>query len=228
MQENNGTKLNIITFLLIVAIIAIIIMGYYIHKIYNDKEIDNNQAGKIDNQVSNIEQSKESENTDNEKNDKCAVLELSPINGIAALYNGEVYVNVYDSTSNIDDVYGDGQYQKLMNTRNAYKEYSFGNLQVNNNETKWLKLNVSKIKEIYNNVYGQAMSSSNPKYGIIMIDNDDKISYISIKDLIDGNTNVTQLNISNITSIVSEDNDGYTTYLVDSNGKKEDVNKYIN
>ena len=115
-----------------------------------------------------------------------------------------------------------------MNTRNAYKEYSFGNLQVNNNETKWLKLNVSKIKEIYNNVYGQAMSSSNPKYGIIMIDNDDKISYISIKDLIDGNTNVTQLNISNITSIVSEDNDGYTTYLVDSNGKKEDVNKYIN
>ena len=68
MQENKGTRLNIIIFLLIVAIIAIIIMGYSIHKIYNDKEIDNNQVGKIDNQVSNIEQSKESENTDNEKN----------------------------------------------------------------------------------------------------------------------------------------------------------------
>lgn len=75
MQENNGTKLNIITFLLIVAIIAIIIMvaiiimGYSIHKIYNDKEIDNKQAGKIDNQVSNIEQPKDDEknNTKEEK-----------------------------------------------------------------------------------------------------------------------------------------------------------------
>lgn len=227
MQENQGTKVNILTFLLILTIIAIIIMGYFIYKIYNYKEIDNNQAGKIDNQVSNIEQPKESENTDNEKNNKYAVLELSPINGIAVLYNGEVYVNVYDSTSNIDDIYGDGQYQKLMNTRTTYKEYSFGNLQVNNNDTKWLKLNISNVNGIYNNVYGQAMDSSNPRYGIIMIDNDNKVSYISIKDLIEGNTNVTKLNISNITDIVLEDNDGYTTYFVDNNGKKDDVNKYI-
>ncbi len=71
MQENKGTRLNIITFLLIVAIIAIIIMGYFIYKIYNnqDKEINNSPAGKIDNQVSDIEQPKDDKknNTKEEK-----------------------------------------------------------------------------------------------------------------------------------------------------------------
>ena len=227
MKENQGTMVNILTVLLILTIIAIIIMGYFIYKIYNDKEIDNSQAGKIDNKISNIDEPKENEAIENKENNKYAVLELSPIGGIAVLYNGEVYANVQDSTSNIDDIYGDGKYQTLINTRTTYKEYSFENLQVNNNETKWGKLNISNIKEIHNNIYGQAMDSSNPKYGIIMIDNDNKVYYISIRDLIEGNTKVTQLNVSNVADIVSEDNGGYTTYFINNNGKKEDVNRYI-
>ena len=227
MKENQGTMVNILTVLLILTIIAIIIMGYFIYKIYNDKEIDNSQAGKIDNKISNIDEPKENEDIENKENNKYAVLELSPIGGIAVLYNGEVYANVQDSTSNIDDIYGDGKYQTLINTRTTYKEYSFENLQVNNNETKWGKLNISNIKEIHNNIYGQAMNSSNPKYGIIMIDNDNKVYYISIRDLIEGNTKVTQLNVSNVADIVSEDNGEYTTYFINNNGKKEDVNRYI-
>ena len=59
-----------------------------------------------------------------EKNDTYQVLSLSPIRGHAVVYNGEVYVNVYDTTPNIDDVYGAGKYQTLVQSRNNYKEYS--------------------------------------------------------------------------------------------------------
>ena len=164
----------------------------------------------------------------NTKKDAYQVLALSPIDGHAVVYNGEVYVNVYDSTTNIDSVYGEGKFQTLVKTRNSYKQYDFGNLNVVvDGSNKWLKLNVADVKAVYNNEYGQALSSTNPKYGIIILNSDSTVSYISIKDLIESNVNPTKLDATNISSIKTEDNDGYTTYLVKADGTKIDVNTLI-
>ena len=202
--------------------------GYYASDI--GENTINNLQGKIDNMSNTTESEEETNNTTNTatvEENNFAVLELSPVGGIAVLYNGEVYVRVDDSTVNIDYIYGDGKYQTLVKTRESYSEYQFGSLTVNNNSNKWLKLNVSNVKAIYNNEYGQDISSTNPKYGIIMLNEDNTVSYISIPDLIEGKTETIKLDANNITDVVSEDNNGYTTYFVDNNGNKEDVNNYI-
>ena len=157
------------------------------------------------------------------------VISLSPIKGHAVLYGGEVYVNVYDTTPNIDSVYGEGTFQKLVKTRESYKEYSFEKMtaKLDGQNTKWLKLDVTNAKHLYNNDYGQGLSSTNPKYGLLILNEDNSVSYISTKDLIDGKTSVTKLSVTNVKSIVSEDNMGITTYVIDENDKKTDVNELI-
>ena len=79
---------------------------------------------------------------------------MKNVNYVTVMYNGEVYVNVYDSTPKIDSAYGDGKFQTLMATRNNYQEYSFGNLTVTSKYVnygglnKWLKLNVADVKAV--------------------------------------------------------------------------------
>ena len=194
---------------------------------YNKKQIDLKQDLKIKENSDDYSKNEQNNNTTNETKTNLAVLELSPIGGTAVLYNGEVYVNVYDSTPNIDNIYGEGKFQTLRKTREAYAEYEFDSLTINNNDKKWSKLNISNVKAIYNNEYGQATSSTNPKYGIIMLNEDKTVSYISISSLIEGKVETTKLNANDITSVETEDNMGYTTYLVDANGNKKDVNDYI-
>ena len=245
MENKKNIGISLSTAFLIFALIIIVVMVCYIYiqRTNLDEEIAtlennainmentiNNLQGKIDNMSNTTESEEETNNTTNttaEEENNFAVLELSPVGGIAVLYNGEVYVRVDDSTVNIDYIYGDGKYQTLVKTRESYSEYQFGSLTVNNNSNKWLKLNVSNVKAIYNNEYGQDISSTNPKYGIIMLNEDNTVSYISISDLIEGKTETIKLDANNITDVVSEDNNGYTTYFVDNNGNKEDVNNYI-
>lgn len=166
-----------------------------------------------------------------DKNTACQVLDLAPIGGYAVVYNGEVYVNVYDSTANIDKVYGNGSFQKLINTRNNnYKEYVMSNLEIitsDNEPSKWLKLEIANVKSIFNNIYGQALSSANPKYGILILTSDATVSYIGINDLISGKINPTKLDAENISIVKSENNNGYTTYLVKEDASKIDVNTLI-
>ena len=245
MENKKNIGISLSTAFLIFALIIIVVMVCYIYiqRTNLDEEIAtlennainmentiNNLQGKIDNMSNTTESEEETNNTTNttaEEENNFAVLELSPVGGIAVLYNGEVYVRVDDSTVNIDYIYGDGKYQTLVKTRESYSEYQFGSLTIDNNNKKWLKLNVSNVKAIYNNEYGQDISSTNPKYGIIMLNEDNTVSYISISDLIEGKTETIKLDANNITDVVSEDNNGYTTYLVDNNGNKEDVNNYI-
>ena len=60
-----------------------------------------------------------------------------------------------------------------------------------------------------------------------MINSDKTVSFISTKDLIEGNVNPTKLDATDISSVASEDNGGYITYLVKSDGTKTDVNTFI-
>lgn len=239
-MENKRGILSVL--FLIIAIIVIIVMGIfmYMQKTEADKQIAefeknesdfeatiDNLQGKIDSIANTINSNDKTNNDTSKKNDNYAVLELSPIDGIAVLYNGDVYVNVYDATQNIDDIYGNGKFQILVKTREAYSEYNFSSLTINNNSKKWAKLNVSNVKAIYNNEYGQAASPTNPKYGIIMLNEDKTVSYISIANLIEGKTQTTKLNVNNVTSVVTENSFGLTTYLVDANGSKTNVSDYI-
>lgn len=155
-----------------------------------------------------------------------------PSKSVALLYDGEVYVNVYGSTSNIDGVYGIGTYQNLVNTRNNYKKYSFNNftfMDDENNEFKGIKLNISNVKTIYENVFGQALSSTeSDKYGIIFLKEDNTVSGISFKSLINGKTDVTIFTeLTNIEKIVSTNLDGYETKAIDKDGNEYKINDYI-
>ena len=216
-KKNNGLIITLIIFIIIT-----VVLGSFI--IY-DKTLNN--------QNKNDEINEKDLNKDESIENYYQVLELSPISGHAVLYNGEVYVNIYDSTSKINTVYGSDKFQTLIKTRENYKDYDFGNLKVVTSSTldsssKWLKLNISNVDSIYNNNYGQSITPNNPKYGILMINEDKTVSYISIGDLILGNIQPTKLETSNISSIVTEDNGGYTTYLISSDGSKTDVNTLIN
>ena len=216
-KKNNGLIITLIIFIIIT-----VVLGSFI--IY-DKTLNN--------QNKNDEINEKDLKKDESIEDYYQVLELSPISGHAVLYNGEVYVNIYDSTSKINTVYGNDKFQTLIKTRESYKYYDFKNLKVVTSSTldsssKWLKLDISTVDSIYNNNYGQSITPNNPKYGILMINEDKTVSYISIGDLILGNIQPTKLETSNISSIVTDDNGGYTTYLISSDGSKTDVNTLIN
>lgn len=210
-KKNNGLIITLIIFIIITVVLGSFIIYDKTLNNQNKKDLNKNEI------IENYYQ----------------VLELSPMSGHAVLYNGEVYVNIYDSTSKINTVYGNDKFQTLIKTRENYKDYDFGNLKVVTSSTldsssKWLKLDISKVDSIYNNNYGQSITPNNPKYGILMINEDKTVSYISIGDLILGNIQPTKLKTSNISSIVTEDNGGYTTYLISSDGSKTDVNTLIN
>lgn len=212
----------------VVALIIFIVISLGLGGFIGYDKLVNNKSENTDKVETDVNDNGEIESST--KTDSYQVLDLEPIGGTAVMYNGEVYVNVYDSTPTIDNVYGEGKFQTLMQTRNNYQEYSFGNLVVTIEEigsTKWLKLNVSNVKLVHNNNYGQALSNANPKYGIVMINSDGTVSYIRIEDLINGNSNPIKLDVTGVSNVVTENNMGYTTYLLKSDGTKIDVNALI-
>ena len=52
MEEKNSTKISLSTFLLIIAIIAIVIMGVFIYKLNNEKNIETQKSADLQAQVS--------------------------------------------------------------------------------------------------------------------------------------------------------------------------------
>lgn len=55
MEEKQVTKISLSTFIIIIAIIIIAVMGYFIYKLYNDKEMANNQIASLNNQINKLE-----------------------------------------------------------------------------------------------------------------------------------------------------------------------------
>lgn len=54
MEEKNVTKVNLSTFLLIIAIIVIVIMGVFIYKLNNEKNIETKKSADLQTQVSSL------------------------------------------------------------------------------------------------------------------------------------------------------------------------------
>lgn len=55
MEENKGIKISVSTFFLLIAIIVIIIMGFFMYKIYNDKEKATSKIEELNTQTDNLQ-----------------------------------------------------------------------------------------------------------------------------------------------------------------------------
>ena len=171
--------------------------------------------------------SQEESINEEESNTPVGITEFYP-NSIAVLVDGEVYVNVYGSTLDIDNLYGTDTYQTLINTRNTYQTVNFPLLNYKdetNQSFTGMKLNTSNVKEIYAFASGQTFNNN---YGLILLNEDGTVSIISLYSLITGNQNVTTIeSLANITSISSSNDTGYTTYATDEQGMLYNMNDYI-
>ena len=56
MEDKNVTKISLSTFFLILAIIAIIVMGIFIYKLNNDKTIESNKVSELSSRIANLEE----------------------------------------------------------------------------------------------------------------------------------------------------------------------------
>ncbi len=162
-----------------------------------------------------------------ETNTSIGITKFYP-NSLALLVDGDVYVNVYGSTLDIDNLYGTDTYQTLVATRNNYQTFNFPllNYKDETNQTfTGMKLNTSNVKEIYTFASGQTF---NTNYGLIFLNEDGTVSIISLYSLINGNMDVTIIEgLANITSISSSNDNGYTTYATDEQGVLYNMNDYI-
>ena len=162
-----------------------------------------------------------------ETNTSIGITKFYP-NSLALLVDGDVYVNVYGSTLDIDNLYGTDTYQTLVATRNNYQTFNFPllNYKDETNQTfTGMKLNTSNVKEIYTFASGQTF---NTNYGLIFLNEDGTVSIISLYSLINGNMDVTIIEgLANITSISSSNDNGYTTYATDEQGVLYNMNDYV-
>lgn len=169
-----------------------------------------------------------------QKNDikEVQVLEFYP-SSLAFVYDGEVYAKVYGSTPELDNIFGTGTYETLINTINdKYQEFNLDGLKVlnaSNENFKGLKLNVSDVKNVYSYAYGQALSTN---YGLIILKNDGNLYSISLYSLINGKTDVTPIsNLSNIISLKTKASEGLSgglhTYAIDKDNQEYDLDNYI-
>ena len=156
-----------------------------------------------------------------------SITEFYP-DSIALLVDGKVYVNVYGSTIDIDNLYGSGTFQTLLATRDNYKSYNFEKINYKdelNKSFEGLELKTSNVKDVYAYAVGQDLTSN---YGLILLNDDGTVSIISLYSLITGNTSVTDVtSLSNIVSISSSDNNGYYTVATDNLGVLYNMSDYI-
>ena len=226
-------RLFYLIFLIIGAIFGSGITYFIINKDYisfNNNEQENNSNS---NEQENNSNSNEQENNSNsneqedEISNPISLIEFYP-DSLSLLVDGKVYVNVYGSTTDIDNLYGANTFQTLLTTRNNYQEYSFEGLNYKdelNSTFTGMKLNISNIKEVYSFANGQTLANN---YGLILLNEDGNVYIISLYSLIMGKKDVTKVeSLNNIVSINSENNNGYYTYATDNLGVLYNMNDYI-
>lgn len=227
MNRKNGNAAIIIV-LVIFIILSLSLGGYIIFDKLSSN--DNSKTNIATNEVAKNDTTTPNSNVEKEiiKAPKVSVLNFYP-DSTAILYDGSVYVNIYGSSTEIDKLYGEGTFQKLINTiKNNYKEYSFENFDfknaLNNNFTG-MKLNTSNVEKIYSLAFGQGLATN---YGIVLVNKDKTLSIISLYSMLNAKLDVTPIDgLSDIESIKTEDNLGATTYAVKTNGEKIDLSNYI-
>ena len=145
----------------------------------------------------------------------------------AVLYKGKVYVNIDGSTPQIDDLFGEGTYQTLINTRKNYQPLNIEHLKMQNSneETKFQELATSNVTGVY--VY-EAGQTINTNYSLLLVKEDGKVEIISLYSLVTGRTKTTELKgLENISYFVSKNSSSVTTYAVDKDGNEINLTNII-
>ena len=104
MEEKNTTKISLSTFLLIIAIIAIIVMGIFIYKLNNEKNIETQKSADLQAQVSSLNSTINSLqskiNTISETVNDNKATKSTPTNEVEdtnlTTYNGSEYIFKYN------------------------------------------------------------------------------------------------------------------------------------
>lgn len=222
-NEKRQSNTALVVALTIFITLTVVLGGYLVYDKSTNKTSENNKSSEIDNEV-------KKENEDYKVSETVADFSVTHFypDSVAITTNGSVYVSVYGSTHEIDELFSDGTYQKLFAIVNKYKAYKFDNFEYigqDNATFKGMKLNVKNIKKVYSFASGQTLQKN---YGINLLNEDKTLSMISLYSLILGKTDVKPINgLSNIEKVVTEQNYGTYTYAVDANGKKYDLSKYV-
>ena len=141
MKEKSEAKTNVLTILLILAIMVIIARGYFIYKLYNEKTIESDKVSKLNSKISELENTqKHTEDSSYEINDANKNTEKSSgnINEYRSNFSKSVVKElgednrIYVDLSGYDDNNGTG-YVSINNKHEAYiylstvKEFSSAN-----------------------------------------------------------------------------------------------------
>lgn len=210
MEEKKVTKISLSTFFLILAIIAIIIMGLFIYKINNDKNAEikkstelqsqvnslngtvSNLQGKIDSisETINPNSSSKTENlkNSNETSSKKETLEEANITnkvnktGLIGETTYEIEDTAIKHLEGFDVILENSKVYFQLTDKEKIKNYSITDSNINRVENKKEEITGfnGKVKKVYFYQVGQAVSPDS--LAILFLMEDGKIEYISYVD----------------------------------------------
>ena len=220
MEEKKSNRGLVIALVLFI-VLSLGLGGYIVYNQFLKQPKDNS------NEVSEDTQKEEESDIEEEEQTPISVVDFF-FDSVAIVKDGEVYVNVYGTTSQIDDLFGAGTFQTLMATRGTYQEYTFDHFEYNFNDNSTfngMKLNTSNVDKVYSFAYGQVIENN---YGLILLNKDKTLSMISLYSLITGKADVTPISgLSNIESVITESTSSMNTYAITQTGEKINLADYI-
>lgn len=225
MEEKNVTKISLSTFLLIIAIIAIIVMGIFIYKLNNDKTTAIQKSYELQSQVNNLngtigdlqvksnnisEIANDEKANTSEKNEEKTDTQNNYISNFRQSISKELGEDnmIYLNLTSID--YNDGTgYVSVNNKHEAhiylsnFKEFSSGS-------------NLKKIADNVVNVWYCEQGQVPGNNYIVFLKEDGSVTYVRFRTTSNGKTNFESeektlkgiTNISNIVTIEGGDENG--------------------
>ena len=158
MEEKKTTTISLSTFFLILAIIAIVVMGFFIYKMYNDNQASQKHINELNSKINNLERSSTQNNQSNnaiiEKKDELVSLSV----------NNDLVQKLYEYILKSDDFAYAFAWQNGMEPASFYKKskVTYSSLSdiektlivlknYNNSEVK--SVNKSSLKNVIDTTY---------------------------------------------------------------------------
>lgn len=231
MEEKNVTKISLSTFFLILAIIAIIVMGVFIYKLNNDKTAEVQKStelqaqvnslngtvsdlqGKINNISETINSNNSTENTTKSENstqnktlEEANVTNSVNKTGLIGKTTYEIENSAINHLEGFDVILEDSKVYFKLTDKEKVKSYSITDSTINRIENKKEEITGfnGKVKKVYFYQVGQAVMPDS--LAILFLMEDGKIEYISYVDALQ-TTNLSSrgeiVGLYNITEIYS-------------------------
>lgn len=231
MEEKNVTKISLSTFFLILAIIAIIVMGVFIYKLNNDKTAEVQKStelqaqvnslngtvrdlqGKINNISETINSNNSTENTTKSENltqnktlEEANVTNSVNKTGLIGKTTYEIENSAINHLEGFDVILEDSKVYFKLTDKEKVKSYLITDSTINRIENKKEEITGfnGKVKKVYFSQVGQAVMPDSS--AILFLMEDGKIEYISYVDALQ-TTNLSSrgeiVGLYNITEIYS-------------------------